>query len=153
VEQYVLSGCTRGKAKEGAVQEALRDVTGPSRQEPGCLTFHTFRSMRGSAAIFHSFAMGGRRRISETRGIATYSAIPRTRGCAPRSATGRDQDRAERVMGGYPARQFLPTWRVLPFTHKNLGRLAGNRRKQGLRSELRMKICSGAVDNCQSNSL
>jgi len=28
------------------VEEALREVTGPTREEAGCLSFHTFRSMR-----------------------------------------------------------------------------------------------------------
>ncbi len=46
MDQYV---CVRLHAREGeeaAVEEALRDVTGPSQAEAGCLSFHTFRSMR-----------------------------------------------------------------------------------------------------------
>jgi quinol monooxygenase YgiN len=31
---------------EGAVAEALRDILAPSREEPGCLSIHAFRSMR-----------------------------------------------------------------------------------------------------------
>ena len=47
-----MSGCTRGKAKEGAVQEALRDVTGPSRQEPGCLYYQAQRSPTDPRVFF-----------------------------------------------------------------------------------------------------
>lgn len=32
--------------QERAVEEALREVSGPSRGEPGCLGFHVFRSTR-----------------------------------------------------------------------------------------------------------
>lgn len=31
---------------EGAVAEALLDVLAPSREEPGCLSIHAFRSIR-----------------------------------------------------------------------------------------------------------
>jgi len=31
---------------EGAVAETLRDVLAPSREEPGCLSIHAFRSIR-----------------------------------------------------------------------------------------------------------
>jgi quinol monooxygenase YgiN len=32
--------------RERAVEEALREVSGPSRDEPGCLGLHVFRSTR-----------------------------------------------------------------------------------------------------------
>lgn len=32
--------------KERAVEEALREVLGPSREEEGCLSIHAFRSLR-----------------------------------------------------------------------------------------------------------
>jgi quinol monooxygenase YgiN len=46
VDQYVFVRLHARAGEESAVEEALRDVTGPSRQEPGCLSFHTFRSTR-----------------------------------------------------------------------------------------------------------
>jgi len=46
VDQYVFVRLQAREGEESAVEQALRDVTGPSRQEPGCLSFHTFRSMR-----------------------------------------------------------------------------------------------------------
>jgi quinol monooxygenase YgiN len=46
VDQYVFVRLHAREGEENAVEETLREVTGPSRQEPGCLSFHTFRSMR-----------------------------------------------------------------------------------------------------------
>ena len=46
MEQYVFVRLHAREGQESAVEEALREVTGPSREEPGCLSFHTFRSMR-----------------------------------------------------------------------------------------------------------
>ncbi len=46
MDQYVFVRLHAREGEESAVEQALRDVTGPSRQEPGCLSFHTFRSMR-----------------------------------------------------------------------------------------------------------
>ncbi len=34
------------------MEEALREVTGPSREEASCLSFHTFRSVRGARLFF-----------------------------------------------------------------------------------------------------
>jgi quinol monooxygenase YgiN len=31
---------------EGAVEVAIREVSGPTRQEPGCVSYHVFRSTR-----------------------------------------------------------------------------------------------------------
>jgi len=46
MEQYVFVRLHAPEGEERAVEEALREVTGPSREEPGCLSFHIFRSMR-----------------------------------------------------------------------------------------------------------
>jgi quinol monooxygenase YgiN len=46
VDQYVFVRLHAREGQESAVEEALRGVTGPSRGEAGCLSFHTFRSMR-----------------------------------------------------------------------------------------------------------
>jgi quinol monooxygenase YgiN len=46
VDQYVFVRLHAREGQESAVEEALRGVTGPSREEAGCLSFHTFRSMR-----------------------------------------------------------------------------------------------------------
>jgi quinol monooxygenase YgiN len=46
LEQYVFVRLHAREGEEGAVEEALREVMAPSREEPGCLGFHLFRSMR-----------------------------------------------------------------------------------------------------------
>lgn len=46
MEQYVFVRLHARAGEETAVEEALREVSGPSRAEPGCLSFHIFRSMR-----------------------------------------------------------------------------------------------------------
>ena len=46
VDQYVFVRLHAREGQESAVEEALRGVTGPSCEEAGCLSFHTFRSMR-----------------------------------------------------------------------------------------------------------
>jgi quinol monooxygenase YgiN len=46
VDQYVFVRLHAREGEEGTVEEALREVTGPTREEAGCLSFHTFRSVR-----------------------------------------------------------------------------------------------------------
>jgi quinol monooxygenase YgiN len=46
VEQYVFVRLHAREGEEAAVEEALREVMTPSREEPGCLGFHLFRSVR-----------------------------------------------------------------------------------------------------------
>jgi quinol monooxygenase YgiN len=45
VDQYVFVRLHAREGRESAVEETLRGVTGPSREEAGCLSFHIFRSM------------------------------------------------------------------------------------------------------------
>jgi len=46
MEQYIFVRLHARAGEEGAVEEALLEVTGPSREEAGCLSFHVVRSMR-----------------------------------------------------------------------------------------------------------
>ena len=46
MEQHVFVRLHAREGEENAVEQALRDVTGPSREEQGCLSFHLFRSTR-----------------------------------------------------------------------------------------------------------
>jgi quinol monooxygenase YgiN len=52
VEQFVFVKLHAREGDAQAVEEALREVLGPSRQEPGCLDFHLFRSMRDPRLFF-----------------------------------------------------------------------------------------------------
>ncbi len=46
MEQYIFVRLHAREGEERAVEEALLEVAGPSREEAGCLSFHVFRSMR-----------------------------------------------------------------------------------------------------------
>src|SRR6266576_3258957 len=46
MEPYSFVRLHAREGEESALEEALCEVTGPTREEAGCLSFHTFRSMR-----------------------------------------------------------------------------------------------------------
>jgi quinol monooxygenase YgiN len=52
VELYSFVRLHARAGEEGAVEEALREVMGPSREEQGCLSFHLFRSMRDPRLLY-----------------------------------------------------------------------------------------------------
>ena len=52
MEQYVFVRLQAREGEESAVEQALHDVAGPSREERGCLSFHLFRSMRDRRLFF-----------------------------------------------------------------------------------------------------
>jgi quinol monooxygenase YgiN len=70
-----LYGFVRLHAREGeesAVEQTLREVTGLSREETGCLSIHAFRSMRDRRLFFiHS------RWVDETA-FQAHGALPHT---------------------------------------------------------------------------
>jgi quinol monooxygenase YgiN len=46
MELFIFARFHARPGNEGAVADALLDVVAPSRQEPGCLSIHAFRSIR-----------------------------------------------------------------------------------------------------------
>jgi quinol monooxygenase YgiN len=52
VEQYVFVRLHARAGEESAVEGALREVLGPSREERGCLSFHLYRSMRDRRLLY-----------------------------------------------------------------------------------------------------
>ena len=52
MELFVFARFQSRPGEERAVEEALRDVLGPSREEAGCITIHAFRSIR-NARLFY----------------------------------------------------------------------------------------------------
>jgi quinol monooxygenase YgiN len=72
VDQYVFVRLHAREGQESAVEEALRGVTGPSREEAGCLSIHTFRSMRDRRLVYiHS------RWVNEAA-FQTHAELPHT---------------------------------------------------------------------------
>ena len=52
MEVFIFARFHARPGNEGAVAEALLVVLAPSREEPGCLSIHAFRSMR-DAQLFY----------------------------------------------------------------------------------------------------
>ena len=52
MEQYTFVRLHAREGEKSAVEDALREVTGPTRKEAGCLSFHTFRAMRDRRLYF-----------------------------------------------------------------------------------------------------
>src|SRR6267143_5170780 len=72
VEQDVFVRLHAMEGEESAVEQALRDVAGPSREEPGCLSFHTFRSTRDRRLFYiHS-------RWMDEAAFQTHAELPHT---------------------------------------------------------------------------
>jgi quinol monooxygenase YgiN len=46
MEMFIFGRFHARPGNEGAVSEALLDVLAPSREEPGCVSIHAFRSVR-----------------------------------------------------------------------------------------------------------
>ena len=46
MEMFIFARFHARPGNEGAVAEALLDVLAPSREEPGCMSIHAFRSVR-----------------------------------------------------------------------------------------------------------
>ncbi len=52
MEQYTFVRLPAREGEERAVEEALLEVAGPTREEAGCLSFHTFRGTRDRRLFF-----------------------------------------------------------------------------------------------------
>jgi quinol monooxygenase YgiN len=52
MELFIFGRFHARPGDEGAVEEALRDVTGPTREEAGCLSMQAFRSARDPGLFY-----------------------------------------------------------------------------------------------------
>ncbi len=52
MELFIVARFHARAGQESAVEAALREVSGPSRAEPGCLGFQVFRSTRDSRLFY-----------------------------------------------------------------------------------------------------
>jgi quinol monooxygenase YgiN len=46
MELYLLARLHARRGREAALRQAIHDVKEPTRQEPGCLDYHAFQSVR-----------------------------------------------------------------------------------------------------------
>ena len=72
MEQFVFVRLRAREGEENAVEEALRGVRGPSREESGCVSFHIFRSVRDRRLFYiHS-------RWRDEAAFQTHAVLPHT---------------------------------------------------------------------------
>jgi quinol monooxygenase YgiN len=72
VELYSFVRLHARAGEESAVEQVLREVMGPSREEQGCLSFHLFRSMRDQGLFYiHS-------RWSDEAAFQKHAELPHT---------------------------------------------------------------------------
>lgn len=72
MERFVFVRLHAREGEEKAVEEALREVTGPSREESGCVDFHLFRSMRDPRLFYiHS-------RWKDDAAFEAHAVLPHT---------------------------------------------------------------------------
>jgi quinol monooxygenase YgiN len=87
VEQYVFVRLHAREGEASAVELALREVLGPSREEQGCLSFHVFRSMRDRRLFYiHS-------RWTDEAAFLAHAELPHTARFLERVDTLLDQPR------------------------------------------------------------
>jgi quinol monooxygenase YgiN len=72
LELFIFGRFHARPGDERAVEEALRDVVGPSRQEAGCLSIQAFRSTR-DARLFYIYS-----RWTDEAAFDHHAALPHT---------------------------------------------------------------------------
>lgn len=72
MELYIFARFYARAGQEDAVEAALRDVLPPSREEPGCLSIHAFRSVR-DARLFYIHS-----RWTDEAAFEIHAALPHT---------------------------------------------------------------------------
>jgi quinol monooxygenase YgiN len=72
VELYIFARFHARAGQEEAVAAALHDILPPSREEPGCLSIHAFRSM-GDPRLFYIHS-----RWQEEAAFEIHAGLPHT---------------------------------------------------------------------------
>ena len=72
MELYIFARFHARPGQEEAVESALRDTVAPSREEPGCLSIHAFRSVRDRRLFYiHS-------RWKDEAAFEAHAGLPHT---------------------------------------------------------------------------
>lgn len=72
MELYIFARFHARPGQEEAVESALRDTVAPSREEPGCLSIHAFRSVRDRRLFYiHS-------RWKDEAAFEVHAGLPHT---------------------------------------------------------------------------
>ena len=81
MELFIFARFHARPGNEAAVSEALLEVVAPSREEPGCLSIHAFRSVRDPRLFYiHS-------RWKDETAFETHAGLPHTVSFIDRVAT------------------------------------------------------------------
>jgi quinol monooxygenase YgiN len=72
MELYIIARFHAREGCEGAVEQALHAVLGPSREEPGCLAIHAFCSTRDNR-LFHIHS-----RWTDEAAFDNHATLPHT---------------------------------------------------------------------------
>ena len=72
MELFIFARFHARPGQEDAVESALRDTVAPSREEPGCLSIHAFRSVRDRRLFYvHS-------RWKDEAAFEVHAGLPHT---------------------------------------------------------------------------
>ena len=72
MELFIFARFHARAGNEGAVAEALHDTVAPTREEPGCLSIHAFRSVRDPQLFYiHS-------RWKDEAAFDSHAGLPHT---------------------------------------------------------------------------
>ena len=72
MELYIFARFYARPGQEEAVESALRDTVAPSREEPGCVSIHAFRSVRDRRLFYiHS-------RWKDEAAFEVHAGLPHT---------------------------------------------------------------------------
>jgi quinol monooxygenase YgiN len=72
MELYIFARFHAGTGNESAVADAVAAILGPTREEPGCLSIHSFRSIRDPRLFYiHS-------RWTGEEAFDAHAALPHT---------------------------------------------------------------------------
>ena len=72
MEVFIFARFHARAGEEQGVEQAIRDVSGPTREEAGCLSYHAFRSTRDPRLFYiHS-------RWTDEAAFDTHAGLPHT---------------------------------------------------------------------------
>ena len=89
MEIYIFAKFHALEGKQGGATQALKEVLGPPRNEPGSIRIHPFRSIRDGRLFYIH--------LREPRPVAAYRAISQTHGDTDRPCVRGQPHGADRV--------------------------------------------------------
>lgn len=98
MELFIFARFHARPGEESAVEAALRDVVGSSREEAGCLSIHAFRSTRDGRLFYIHSGWADEAAFDRYAGLPHTGGLRRTRAGPDRSPARRDPGPARRMI-------------------------------------------------------